>query len=212
MWFLRRLPTLPSKRHVLAVVVLVAHVFAATGAPVPSPRLNHGKSSIPYPCREHVCGCLSSEQCWAGDCCCFTLEQKLAWADDRGIEPPAHVRNAVASRAAQHPPAKPKRPCCRGESESPPAGASSNPTCERDAATANDDPADSASIHWVVGMFTQKCRGEGPAGLLKLEPTVPPALTTEHSTTPEPEGFVRVPSIPTVLTSQCPPIRPPRLV
>ncbi|MBA4188111.1 MAG: hypothetical protein C0467_08835 [Planctomycetaceae bacterium] len=188
-------------------MALVAHVFAATGAPVPMPRLFHANaSSTPYPCREHVCGCLNADQCWAGDCCCFTLEQKLAWADARGIEPPAHVRPAVEAKKARQTPAKPKSSCC--ESEREPAAEPS--CCERE--SAKDAVGESASIRWAGGIFTQKCRGEGPAGLLKLEQTAPPPLTSEHSATPEPEGFVRVASVPAVITSQSPPIRPPRLV
>jgi len=207
MRLLRRLPTLPSKRHVLAVLLLVAHAFVATGAPVPSPNLlSRNKSSTPYPCRDHLCGCLSAEQCWAGDCCCFTLEQKLRWADARGIEPPGHVRSAVEERAKHAP--KPKRPCCRGESESEPT---TNATCERTAAVVGDDTDDSASMQWVVGIFTQKCRGEGLAGLLKLEPTAPPAVTAESFHSPEPDGFVRAFSFAIACTSDCPPIRPPRI-
>jgi len=197
MWLSRHLPAFPSPRQILVVVALVAHVLAATGAPVPSPRLTNGRGSIPYPCREHACGCLTSEQCWAGDCCCFTLEQKLAWADRRGIEPPGHVRADVEARSARRAASKPVHSCCQGAE------------CE---ATPAADPQDSeAAIHWVVGMFTQKCRGEGPAGLLKLEPTAPPALVADAFATPEPREFVRVPPITTIPTSQLPPVRPPRL-
>ncbi|MCE9568342.1 MAG: hypothetical protein K8U57_40595 [Planctomycetes bacterium] len=204
MRFPRRLPTLPSKRHVLAVLLLVAHAFVATGAPVPTPHsASRNKSSAPYPCRDHLCGCFSAEQCWAGDCCCFTLEQKLTWADARGIEPPGHVRSAVEERAKHTP--KPKRPCCKGESESPPA---TDANCER---TAGNDTDDSASLQWVVGIFTQKCRGEGLAGLLKLEPTAPPAIPVETFTGPEPDGFVAVFTFTIPCASDCPPIRPPRL-
>ena len=41
----------------------------------------------PFPCQGHRCGCVSAEQCW-GHCCCFTPEQRLAWAAaNRSIRP-----------------------------------------------------------------------------------------------------------------------------
>ncbi len=224
MRFLRLLPTQPSRCHVLAVCALVSQVFAAIGAPVPSHHLfrsnssssSSSSSSVPYPCRDNPCGCLTSEQCWAGDCCCFTLEQKLAWADARGINPPDHVRSTVESRKTQGKSPKPKRPCCQGAAEStePETPLSTAPICERDSGLSipNALSEDGSMIRWVGGVFTTKCRGEGPAGVLKLDPSVPPTLTSERLTTPEPERFVRVPSVPIVILSQSPPIPPPRLV
>jgi hypothetical protein len=186
----------------------------ATGAPLPAARYTHsGKSSTPYPCSDHPCGCLSSEQCWAGDCCCFTLEQKLSWAEARGIEAPAHAQLAVKARAAKVKPAKPKRPCCRGEEEGvATANPCDKPVChERPHDATSHDADEPTEIRWVSSVFQQKCRGEGPAGLLKLDPTVPPPLGTEH-TAPEPRGFVAVASLPIPTTSACPPTRPPRHV
>lgn len=211
MWFPRRLPNLPRGRHVLAVLLLVAHAFAATGAPVPVPHAANNRSSQPaYPCRDHACGCLTAEQCWAGDCCCFTLEQKLDWADARGIEPPASARSAAAARKAATPPKKPKRPCCRGEEEAAlPVAACSSPTCEQDAAAAEDSD-NALTVLWVAGVRAQKCRGEGPAGLLKLDPAVAPAAPTTVKIAPEPERFARPASVPPAPVSQQPPARPPR--
>ena len=204
-----RLPSLPSKRHTLALLALVAHVLVATGAPLPtSHSTSQKKSSTPYPCRDHLCGCLTAEQCWAGDCCCYTLEQKLKWADARGIEAPGHARATVETRAAQRTPTKPKRPCCRGESETPPTA---NATCEQVAAV-EEATDDSAAMQWVVGIFTQKCRGEGLAGLLKLEPTAPPTSPVETFTSPEPDEFVAAFTFTLPCASDHPPIRPPRLV
>src|SRR5207249_11117235 len=104
---LRRLPT----RHLLAVAALFAQLVIATGAPVLSPRAASKSGTTPFPCQNHPCGCTTPEQGWAGDCCCFTLEQKLTWAEERGIEPPPHVRPMVDARkaAAQK---KQAKPCC----------------------------------------------------------------------------------------------------
>ena len=51
--------------------------------------------SRPFPCAQRVCGCRSAEQCWK-KCCCFTDAQKVAWADARGVELPAYVRESAA--------------------------------------------------------------------------------------------------------------------
>ena len=72
-------------RHVVAAAALLGQVVAAVGAPVPSRALANKSASVPFPCLGHPCGCSTSEQGWAGDCCCFTLEEKLAWADARDI-------------------------------------------------------------------------------------------------------------------------------
>ena len=211
MWFLRRVPSPPRGRHILAAVLLVAHVFSATGAPVPVPHAaNTRASQSPYPCRDHACGCLTAEQCWAGDCCCFTLEQKLEWADARGVEPPASARAAADARKAT-PPKKPKRPCCRGEDEAAlPVAACSGPTCDREAVAVEDAADDTLTVLWVAGVRAQKCRGEGPAGLLKLDPAVPPATAPVAPLALEPDRFTRPASVPPVPISQQPPARPPR--
>lgn len=212
MWLPRRLPSPPEGRHALAVLLLVAHAFAAAGAPVPvSHSANPRASQPPYPCRDHACGCLTAEQCWAGDCCCFTLEQKLDWAAARGIEPPASAAAAAAARKAAAPPKKAKRPCCRGEDEAAlPVAACSGPTCDREAVAAEDAGDDALAVLWVAGVRAQKCRGEGPAGLLKIDPAVPPAASPVAAIAPEPDRFARPASVPPVPLSQQPPARPPR--
>lgn len=206
---LRRLPPLPARRQVLAVVAVVAHLFAATGAPVPSPRgAAAGKSSVAYPCSDHACGCLTAVQCWAGDCCCFTLEQKLAWADARGVSPPEHVRPEVEARKARNH-AKPKKLCCSSEHEACEIPAAKT-CCEKDDEPAPTDDS-SLSVRWVSGAFHQKCRGQTPAGLLELDPAVPPTLNAGRPAKPEPERFARVPAPAPVFTCEVPPTPPPRL-
>ncbi|VTS02013.1 Uncharacterized protein OS=Planctomyces brasiliensis (strain ATCC 49424 / DSM 5305 / JCM 21570 / NBRC 103401 / IFAM 1448) GN=Plabr_1608 PE=4 SV=1 [Gemmata massiliana] len=192
-----------SLRHLVAVVALLAQFVAAAGAPVPSNRVRANRGA-PFPCQDHPCGCATSEQCWAGDCCCFTLEQKLAWADAREITPPAHVRPMVEERKQAD------KACCTKTAADPccsTAGATSN-TCHEHAQPQKVAP----SVRWVAGMFAQKCHGEGPGGLLKLELVVVP----EQNAAPR-SAFDPVDSVPhsnsrVTAISLCPPTPPPRLV
>jgi hypothetical protein len=108
-------------RRALATVALVCHFFTAFGFPVPAPAAHNNGGAL-FPCQDNPCGCPTAEQCWAGDCCCFTLEEKLAWAEANGIEPPAHVRPTIEARKSRPAPAlKRKKSCCSedGSREAP---------------------------------------------------------------------------------------------
>jgi len=80
--------------------------------------------SRPFPCAQRVCGCRSAEQCWK-KCCCFTDAQKVAWADARGVELPAFVRESAARaqpsdrRTAGVGKSRGTRACARCERETP---------------------------------------------------------------------------------------------
>lgn len=190
-------------RGVVLLLTLVSHLLVTFGFPLPVPGLKFRGDSRTYPCQNRPCGCLSAEQCWAGDCCCFTLEEKADWAEANGVEPPAHVRRLIESRGALRPQTETK-PCC-GQT-APDAGGSYSATadccsgadaagsacaalaascCERATAGCQHCGAKVAVSHplaphveggvrWLLGLFAQKCRGEGPAGLLKVAPSLPP--------------------------------------
>src|SRR5262249_26842575 len=97
------------------------------------------------------------EECWAGDCCCFTLEQKLDWAEAHGIEPPPHVRPMVEARKARQAEAK---PCCCEESA---------PCC------ADEEPVPAAaSARWGSGVSAGRGSAAGPRAR-EEKPSVPPA-------------------------------------
>ena len=199
----RRVRRLPI-RHVLAVAALFAQLIAATGAPVLSPRAAAKNGATPFPCQNHPCGCTTSEQGWAGDCCCFTLEQKLAWAEERGIEPPAHVRPAVEARKKK---AKPSC-CAKHETRS-----CCEPATELAAPPHADEPAatEAPAVRWVAGVFAQKCRGDGPAGLLKVEVSLAPTHPSEvRASRPECGRVAAFDSHATRAPRQ-PPVPPPRV-
>lgn len=180
-------------RHAIAVLTLAGHLLAVLGFPLPVSASNRLKdTSQPYPCQDRPCGCASADECWQGDCCCFTLEEKLAWADANGVEPPGHVRPLVESRKGR-PVARPGPACC-SESEGGHRTVSPNPPV----------------IRWVSGFFAQKCHGTGPAGLFQLEPSTAPLRPAHRPAAPRVVGIIpdRLTSPPTA--SQRPPIPPPR--
>ena len=146
----------------LVVLTLLSHLTATFGFPLPAETAEKpGAAGPAFPCQNRPCGCSSSVECWAGDCCCFTLEEKLAWADANGVEPPAHVRPMVESRRAKSPPEKPAACCCEA------GGCDETPAFEV------------VAVRWVVGLFAKKCRGDGPAGLFDAEPAIPPEAIFE---------------------------------
>jgi hypothetical protein len=84
---------------------LTAFLVASVGYPVWS---GHGGKDLsqPFPCMHRHCGCRNATQCWRG-CCCFTNQQKLAWAKANGVSPPDYV---VA--AAKQETGKPTQAAC----------------------------------------------------------------------------------------------------
>jgi hypothetical protein len=67
--------------------LLVVFALTATGVPLPTGK-NPQKSGELFPCATCKCGCATAEQCWRS-CCCHTLAERLAWAREHGVEPPA---------------------------------------------------------------------------------------------------------------------------
>jgi hypothetical protein len=228
-------------RDVMAVLTLVSHLAVTFGLPLPSlssSKLKDG--SRPFPCQNRPCGCLTADECWKGDCCCFTLEEKLAWAEANGIEPPEHVRPLVESRKGRQ--AKPKWKSCCAESDSgseqsisPSAAccahsqstgsaccsqqsheATSNsecPLCDRKPASNGREqkPPAAGSGSWrIIGVFAQICRGGGLAGTLQLDPVIVSDLTPIMLAKPGPGDWVAARTSGLTTSSHCPPTPPPR--
>jgi len=138
-----------SVQRIVLALLAFSHALAATGYPLPNTQTAARGAGPAYPCQNRPCGCISARECWKGDCCCFTLEEKLRWAIANGIEPPVHVRPLVEARQSQHLKQQIEK-CCLAKTSS-----ESSPT-----------------VRWVAGFYAQKCRGEGPAGLFQLEPAI----------------------------------------
>jgi hypothetical protein len=104
--------------RILGALLAVMYLCVAVGVPLPVKGISKDLSE-PFPCMNSSCGCRSAEQCWKS-CCCHTLAERIEWARQNGVRPPAfavaHAKTAgidvtwlVESR-----PEKPKgvRSCC----------------------------------------------------------------------------------------------------
>lgn len=76
----------------------LAYLLAALEIPLPV--FVHKESSHPFPCQNHACGCQTAEQCWS-QCCCFTPEERWAWAKAHHVEPPAYAEKPVEKPLAR---------------------------------------------------------------------------------------------------------------
>jgi hypothetical protein len=228
-------------RDLVVVLTLFSHLMATFGFPLPTSSHKKPTAGVAYPCQARPCGCPTSEHCWSGDCCCFTIEEKLAWAEANGVEPPEHVRPLVESRRSH--PVSPKQKSCGSVAQAE-QSPTTKPTCcaKRQAATASccsgqsvceielatecarcsknanssccekEAPTpDTQSIRWVVGLFAQKCRGEGPAGFLNIDPTVLSELTPIHLCEPQRGDAAPRRSDRLVSLTHSPPTPPPRI-
>jgi hypothetical protein len=81
-------------RRLMSAATLLAFLVASTGYPVWS-AVAQKDLTQPFPCMHRKCGCRNAEQCWRG-CCCFTNQQKLAWAKRHGVTAPKYVEFAAA--------------------------------------------------------------------------------------------------------------------
>ncbi len=113
-----------SRRGFVAALLIVNQLVIASGLPLPAVAAAVGEAtkkdlSKPFPCMNRPCGCKNADECWHS-CCCFTMRERLAWAEANGIEPPAFLREAVAREAladASGPPddhakLREEKPCC----------------------------------------------------------------------------------------------------
>lgn len=150
---------LVRRRRWFSATVLVGYLALSVGFPLPS--LGPKDLSSPFPCQDHACGCRTADDC-RQQCCCFTRQQKLAWADRHGVDPATVVGNLAA---ADEPLAAP-RDCCRTASRQPADCRQADHACAdgSGAATTTSSCCRMATAHkppggWVLGISTRQCRG-----------------------------------------------------
>ncbi len=180
--------SLRSGRGAIAMAACIAYLIAVTGVPLPVKVVKD--RSQPFPCMHSACGCASAAQCWQS-CCCTTPQERLAWARERGIEPPrsltllAAVRREGDRHAHSCCEAKPLREqnshCCESEQ---PKNVISQPTVSQPAET----PASTAAGE-DDGLITisawRACHGLAPLwSFLGAALAAPPSLCYEFDWSP----------------------------
>ncbi len=89
-----------SQRQITSILLLAGFVAALLPIPLISTPPNIGKDlSRPFPCQNRPCGCQSAAQC-KKKCCCFSDEQKLAWAKRNGVDPSEVVASTTKCSTA----------------------------------------------------------------------------------------------------------------
>jgi hypothetical protein len=66
------------------LLALMGILQVPVSAGVPRARLTKD-TSVPFPCQDRACGCLSAEQCYSS-CCCFTPEERRRFASEQGVD------------------------------------------------------------------------------------------------------------------------------
>jgi hypothetical protein len=182
------------RRCLVVGVALAGYAIAAIGFPLPAAVRD---VSRPYPCQDHSCGCMNAEQCWRS-CCCYSAEEKVAWARSHHVEAPAEViAEAEAGwrtprlRDQQKAPAT-ERCCCCAHEKAPAAKA---------------PPA--RKVHWVDGISARHCRGLGRdwlSGPVAAPPAAPVSWTFEWL----PAGWLPSADIHAIALPSLPLAPPPR--
>jgi hypothetical protein len=214
----------PLHRRITACVALVCYLATAVGFPVPN--LPAKDRSQPFPCQDHPCGCQSAEQCWR-HCCCFSPEERHAWAEAHHIQPPSYAEQPTANgwHTARLRDREESHACthCQGRSTSqvglPPADKGSCANCGDAGSCRSQDsgpgresaqPKPACRIPWVLGVAGLRCQGISTIWI-SLGAVLAPPAPLEWSESLPPIGWLSqrdASSVPFVLR---PPVPPPRL-
>jgi hypothetical protein len=152
----------PVGRRCVGALVLMAYVITAAGVPISigSPLQKSGEI---FPCMASSCGCRTADQCWRS-CCCHSMAERLAWAQQRGIKPPAFA--LAQARAAgldltlittAHESCDDENKCCRSDSLATAAVGKDRSCCsDHDVQAASSDEIEDHIVAWRA----LACRGQ----------------------------------------------------
>lgn len=105
-------------RRGLTAAAAVAFALASLGVSwTAAPRKDR---SVAFPCMDRACGCHDAASC-KKQCCCFSDDEKLAWAASRGVDPSPFVSQTAAHRRS--------RSCCDVRQAKPSRSASCATDC-----------------------------------------------------------------------------------
>jgi hypothetical protein len=223
MRFLRTtIPWRPLRRRLCAALTLVAYLLATFGCPLPAAAK---ETDQPFPCQDHPCGCRTAEQCWKR-CCCFTPEQRWAWAESHHVQPPAYAEKPASRgwrttrlRDRDQAPAKSPPACasCAASRTAPgqPPGCSSSccaherarPSCcqvpKSGQSTQEGTPGRKGTVRWGLGVSAMGCQGHSTLWVstgAALPPAPPltwtPGLAPVGWLSSAPEAALALPAMP----------------
>jgi hypothetical protein len=147
------------------------YVFLLAGIPLPLPV--EKDVSRPFPCQHHQCGCATADQCWRS-CCCYSHEEKVAWARAHGVHLPAELLVVSQPNSGK------SDSCCAASSEDE-CLAHVDPQKREDSACCHHQrepapPAEHESHRdGLIGIRALACQG-GSAVWLLLATATPPTL------------------------------------
>ena len=97
-----------------ACLIMGSMLIVMMGIPMPSGMKKD--RSVPFPCQDRACGCLSAADCKHG-CCCFSKSERRDWAEQRGLDVSTLVDEPAASESIPlHSPDSVEVSCCARES------------------------------------------------------------------------------------------------
>jgi hypothetical protein len=193
-------------RRLVAGLALVAYLFTSAGF-LPLPVLPHKKKSgTPFPCQDHLCGCSSAKECWT-HCCCFSVEERWAWAAAHHVEPPAYAeRPAAAGWSLARLRNQADQPACCDHAKH----ASCCETEEARPAVGTGQSADGTRLPTLLMVTAARCQNLSAAwvGVGAVLPLLPgPARLSDRS----PVERLSYPDSSPVILSIVPPDPPPRM-
>ena len=196
---------IPVVRRLAAWLLIAEQVLVGAGVALPCPAAA-AASHERFPCESCGCGCTTAEHCWR-NCCCYTNQEKVAWARENGVAVPEYV--AAAAEREQASASKPKCPHCAGR-VGPEAGACSAPAgTGHDPRGAGNKTPRAAGLRWI-----DVARCHGAASYFEdAGPGWPPAPPAELTLTLPLVGRIsRQPFLGNPTLPPAPPTPPPERV
>lgn len=179
----------------LIAAASLAYVVMAVGMPLPTGTPKD--RSVAFPCMDRPCGCHDAAGC-KEHCCCFTSQQKLAWAARHGIDPTPFVNPAAMAAT---------RSCCVSHQSQADANKGSEFKVQDSASAIDAQPSDDEGAISIVAY--RACHGLAPLWTALGAALPPPSPVAYEFLWDSSQSFARPPIIAATL-SFSPPTPPPR--
>jgi hypothetical protein len=123
-------------------------VMCVGGVGIPLVPVVQKDLSEPFPCQGCACACRDADSCWQ-HCCCHSDAEKLAWAAEHGVRPPAfvlaRVRHAAQQQACST--TRPTASCCESTPQAP------------EQSGRDSDPPPEPTVRLVLLLAQSRCQG-----------------------------------------------------